>query len=932
MADKNKTPHEIAGPPELSSVKRTSKNKKVKQARKVVKSVSLKMSKKASATISTAPKRPAQFKTAKKASSKKVVVPVAKAVVQPQSRFMRIICSKSFSQLFAVGSVVLLLLTIIFWALLSARLQLMNADQLSDSYLFQNGAAFKGAGFPSAHTFLIKWPLFLAIRVLGNTPFVFALATAFFVILTVAVFVFILYKIERRPLVFGCICLALTSVLLLIPAQPYPSALLPVNMAMITTRNIEYVVFIGALYLMLRATRIRSSMFVLGCVLMALLAASDTLFSVLGIGGAVLALCAQRLLQWRKADSRPFSRWIIGSIVAAILAKAILAALDNRGITHIISQGNLSPYGAVQSPHQFFEAVIFAIGAFLTNLGANPIHGLLVIKDGPSLLIHSLSKPSIIAYIANFAIAGFGLWSVYRVLRGGKHDTWTRLSIALIWSTVAAFGVFIVTNHYYPVDSRYVSITLFTLFIAAAVYLRSRQFRKRNLYIIGIIILCVIPFGVASSWHEYKDARTALSYQDSLTHKVADILEKDHISHLMGDYWSVLPVKAYSPANFTVLPVTPCNDPRIVLTSSASFKLKHNQPVAFLATRDGGDAQTYVGCTLSEIHSLYGDATSSNVIAGDAKTPSAILYTYAQGFGHITKHNDPIVTFVPIPPEAAIPIPALPADKCAGKTTVNVMAHEDDDLLFMSPDLLRDIHSGRCIITVYMTAGDAGHGQAYGLSRQAGAEAAYSFMYAAPNTWQEEYGLLNGHIVTIDKLVGNTTMELIFMHLPDGGLRGVGFTRGSPNSLDALHRGSISTITTEDGLATYSQADITNSLHWLYQTQMPTEVRTQNYSNDLLDGDHSDHHAAGFFAQEAFKDYDGTATLRAYAGYPMRNYPINVRDGDRTEKLLTFLVYAAHDPAVCQNTRDCDNSGTYGSYLTRQYSRIVATHQASPTH
>jgi hypothetical protein len=213
------------------------------------------------------------------------------------------------------------------------------------------------------------------------------------------------------------------------------------------------------------------------------------------------------------------------------------------------------------------------------------------------------------------------------------------------------------------------------------------------------------------------------------------------------------------------------------------------------------------------------------------------------------------------------------------------------------------------------------------MSRQAGSQAAYSFMYAAPNKWVENYALLNGHVVTVDSLANNDKMMLVYMHLPDGDLRGEGFSTQGIDSLAGLHAGAIPTITSDDGLSTYSQDDIIQSLLWLYNLDHPTLVRTQNYSSNLQDGDHSDHHAAGYFAQEAFRNYDGTAALSAYQGYPMRDRPANLEGGDAVQKLLTFLVYAQHDGAVCQDINSCRVSNTYGEYLPRQYSRVVATHQ-----
>jgi hypothetical protein len=45
---------------------------------------------------------------------------------------------------------------------------------------------------------------------------------------------------------------------------------------------------------------------------------------------------------------------------------------------------------------------------------------------------------------------------------------------------------------------------------------------------------------------------------------------------------------------------------------------------------------------------------------------------------------------------------------CNNGASMNIVAHEDDDILFLSPDLVHDIRHGRCVRTVFVTAGDAG--------------------------------------------------------------------------------------------------------------------------------------------------------------------------------------------------------------------------------
>ena len=79
------------------------------------------------------------------------------------------------------------------------------------------------------------------------------------------------------------------------------------------------------------------------------------------------------------------------------------------------------------------------------------------------------------------------------------------------------------------------------------------------------------------------------------------------------------------------------------------------------------------------------------------------------------------------------------SDACsvASGKTLNIVAHEDDDLLFLSPDLLHAIQAGRSVRTVFLTAGDAGNDTAYWTGREAGMQAAYAQMCGVANTWTQ---------------------------------------------------------------------------------------------------------------------------------------------------------------------------------------------------
>ena len=64
---------------------------------------------------------------------------------------------------------------------------------------------------------------------------------------------------------------------------------------------------------------------------------------------------------------------------------------------------------------------------------------------------------------------------------------------------------------------------------------------------------------------------------------------------------------------------------------------------------------------------------------------------------------------IPLAAQAAPPTLA----QCHGIKDLAFVAHLDDDLLFMNPDIASNIEAGGCVRLVYLTASDAGEGDGY---------------------------------------------------------------------------------------------------------------------------------------------------------------------------------------------------------------------------
>jgi LmbE family N-acetylglucosaminyl deacetylase len=275
-----------------------------------------------------------------------------------------------------------------------------------------------------------------------------------------------------------------------------------------------------------------------------------------------------------------------------------------------------------------------------------------------------------------------------------------------------------------------------------------------------------------------------------------------------------------------------------------------------------------------------------------------------------------------IPPAAA----ASSAD-CAGGA-MQIVAHQDDDLFFLSPDVLHDIEAGRCVRTVYVTAGDAGHKEDYWGGREAGARAAYAAMAGVEDAWTASDAGVPGRSILKETLTAAPNISLVFLRLPDGRRTGAGNAVHDYESLMRLWQGDIPEMTAVDSSETYTAADLHLTLSDLLIGFGPTTVRTQDWTIPFRHGDNADHTATALFAQEADQDYTAGHRLLAYGGYPQWTRPANVSGADLQAKARVLLTYAGHDRQMCVKPW-CTGALVSSLRVGRQY--IVATESRTDT-
>jgi len=282
---------------------------------------------------------------------------------------------------------------------------------------------------------------------------------------------------------------------------------------------------------------------------------------------------------------------------------------------------------------------------------------------------------------------------------------------------------------------------------------------------------------------------------------------------------------------------------------------------------------------------------------------------------------------------ACAPRPVEP-QRPDGPLSMQVVAHQDDDLLFMNPDLRDDLQAGRPVVTVFLTAGEASakDPSAYTAGRQAGARAAYAAMADAADDWAgESLRIDSGHQVEQYSLRARPSIKLIFVNLPEDG------SRTAPGGWHALRRlwndqnesVRIATVLAAGGKvekpSTYSRYELLDLLQTLMDRFQPTVVRTQD-SSPRKDypfwkpfHDHPDHLMTAKFTEAAARNYRDSARRPVFVEIGYRDYnieqsPVNLPPGQQQQKLADFGRYRAHDPLLGRQP-------SYDSWPRRMYPR-----------
>jgi LmbE family N-acetylglucosaminyl deacetylase len=271
---------------------------------------------------------------------------------------------------------------------------------------------------------------------------------------------------------------------------------------------------------------------------------------------------------------------------------------------------------------------------------------------------------------------------------------------------------------------------------------------------------------------------------------------------------------------------------------------------------------------------------------------------------------------------------------------LQVVAHPDDDLYFMNPDIADSVRTGGEVTTVVLTAAEAGGGASFAAARQHGLRSAYARMAGVEDDapWRRSMLVTRGGEAELCELAADSRIRLVFLDISMGAY--TGSTPGDENHtpLAALFHGTETTrpvLQPSESAITggvYTRDQLVGTLTDLMDRFLPTVVRTMDPDPErrgagpkerawLTDSgvhtDNEDHTAAAWFTYAAYADHrarrgPSAVRLDSYVGYGNARWRHNLGGSSAREKLRLLGVYGWADQRKCGDPVGCGDRTVAG--------------------
>ncbi|MBN3759441.1 PIG-L family deacetylase [Burkholderia sp. Ac-20365] len=261
---------------------------------------------------------------------------------------------------------------------------------------------------------------------------------------------------------------------------------------------------------------------------------------------------------------------------------------------------------------------------------------------------------------------------------------------------------------------------------------------------------------------------------------------------------------------------------------------------------------------------------------------------------------------------------------CSAGTLVTVVAHLDDDLLFVEPAISDQLRAGWCVTVVHLIGGANGTNFAYVQKREEASRLAYARLAGVANTWDETTLRIEGKPVYQLTLKAQPRVRLLELRLPGGAVRGgrvplaLLWDQGATLTTYPMGHGELAA-------ARYTRA----SLSAVLQTILKDATRIATLNPDTVPFiEHPDHIYAARITRHVAQNIARPIPIVFYTTYPTGNWPATLFGEPAQRKRDAAASYFSIDGGDFAHV-----FGEYqwdGNWVLRNYSRSDTTLHKKP--
>lgn len=275
--------------------------------------------------------------------------------------------------------------------------------------------------------------------------------------------------------------------------------------------------------------------------------------------------------------------------------------------------------------------------------------------------------------------------------------------------------------------------------------------------------------------------------------------------------------------------------------------------------------------------------------------------------------------------------------QCHGIKDLVFVPHQDDDLLFMNPDIAATIDAGGCVQVVYLTAAERGEGMKYMLGRARGVRAAYALLAGKPDHWSRSVARYGGRHQFRFVLKNDPRIALLHFRLGDPWLGGTGWGDLTPLSRVESVPGAVA-FALGPYQESYDRHALVAAIADIIRDYGATTIRHMDDTIAIpytklcwrcMGNDHPDHIASARLVRDAMAIAPGNYAEVGYVDYPTQERPPNLSAREIAEKTRVFHRYAQDDYRYCRNPALCKEPlGPAASWVARSY--YIERHSTPP--